>query len=248
MATGVYLLCALTSALCAVLLLRGFASEAVDMAQGAFQRAKGQAAPRVLAFTKLIEARAHAREQDARAASRALAASEEFLARANPESGREPVWIDFYHHARLSVRILAWPVDVPECERCVIEVLDRAVVAQIVERLAVNAARVQVLRIGAEGERTLPQVVELFVHSVTPLRAAAPRAQLALGECCDGGGQPLGVMADLAGGVLRDERDADRLNAQSGQGRELEAPCDDRRRGAPPRASGAPGRDRSGVF
>ncbi|MFF4041273.1 hypothetical protein [Streptomyces sp. NPDC001816] len=39
-------------------LLRGFASEAVDMAQGAFERARSQAAPRGLAFAKLIEARA----------------------------------------------------------------------------------------------------------------------------------------------------------------------------------------------
>ncbi|MER5460334.1 sporulation protein [Streptomyces sp. NPDC002668] len=83
-------------------LLRGFASEAIDMAQGAFERAKGQAVPRVLAFTKLIEARAHARENDPRAASRALAASEDLLGRANAESGSEPAWIDFYHHARLS--------------------------------------------------------------------------------------------------------------------------------------------------
>ncbi|MEU7648833.1 sporulation protein [Streptomyces huasconensis] len=83
-------------------LLRGFASEAVDMAQGAFERAKGQAAPRVLAFTKLIEARAHARERDARTASRALKTSEELLSRAEASSGSEPAWIDFYHHARLS--------------------------------------------------------------------------------------------------------------------------------------------------
>lgn len=71
-------------------MLRGFASEAIDMAQGAFERAKGQAAPRVLAFTKLIEARAHARENDPRAASRALAASEDLLGQANADSGREP--------------------------------------------------------------------------------------------------------------------------------------------------------------
>lgn len=83
-------------------LLRGFASEAIDMAQGAFERAKSQAAPRVLAFTKLIEARAHARQSDARAASRALAASEDLLGKANADSGLEPAWIDFYHHARLS--------------------------------------------------------------------------------------------------------------------------------------------------
>ncbi|WP_327673714.1 sporulation protein [Kitasatospora sp. NBC_00458] len=82
-------------------LLRGFASEAVDMTQGAFERAKGQAAPRVLAFTKLIEARAHARDNDARAASAALTASESLLGRAR-DGGEEPAWIDFYHHARLS--------------------------------------------------------------------------------------------------------------------------------------------------
>ncbi|KUF15504.1 hypothetical protein [Streptomyces silvensis] len=83
-------------------LLRGFGTEAVDMAQGAFERSKDRAAPRVLAFTKLIEARAHARERDARAASRALAASEDLLGRADTTGGPEPVWIDFYHHARLS--------------------------------------------------------------------------------------------------------------------------------------------------
>ncbi|MFI5753900.1 sporulation protein [Streptomyces sp. NPDC051569] len=83
-------------------LLRGFASEAVDMAQGAFERAKGQAAPRVLAFTKLIEARAHARENDPRSASHALAASENLLSRAEGGCGDEPAWIDFYHHSRLS--------------------------------------------------------------------------------------------------------------------------------------------------
>ncbi|HEY8985958.1 MAG TPA: hypothetical protein VIU15_41090 [Streptomyces sp.] len=82
-------------------LMRGFASEAVDMAQGAFERAKGRAVPRVLAFTKLIEARAHARENDARGASKALKASEDLLGQADG-SGDEPVWIDFYHHARLS--------------------------------------------------------------------------------------------------------------------------------------------------
>ncbi|MFK4066077.1 sporulation protein [Streptomyces sp. NPDC029674] len=83
-------------------LMRGFASEAVDMAQGAFNRAKGQAAPRVVAFTKLIEARAHARENEPRAASRALVASERLLDQAKADTGDEPAWIDFYHHARLS--------------------------------------------------------------------------------------------------------------------------------------------------
>ncbi|WP_059009367.1 hypothetical protein [Streptomyces specialis] len=83
-------------------LMRGFAGEAVDMAQGAFERAKSRATPRVLAFAKLIEARAHARAGDARAASRALSASESFLGRADDSTTDEPSWIDFYHHARLS--------------------------------------------------------------------------------------------------------------------------------------------------
>ncbi|MFY4719398.1 sporulation protein [Streptomyces sp. LaBMicrA B280] len=83
-------------------LMRGFVSEAIDMAQGAFERAKGQAAPRVLAFTKLIEARAHARDGAVRAASRVLAASEDLLGRADAAGGPEPAWIDFYRHARLS--------------------------------------------------------------------------------------------------------------------------------------------------
>lgn len=83
-------------------LLSGSVCEAVGMAQGAFERAKGQAAPRVLAFTKLIEARAHARGNDPRAAARALAASEDLLGRAEARAHEEPSWIDFYHHARLS--------------------------------------------------------------------------------------------------------------------------------------------------
>lgn len=83
-------------------LLRDFTDEAVDMAQGAFNRTRDQAAPRVLAFSKLIEARAHARGRDARAASAALAASEALLGQAARADGEEPAWIDFYNHARLS--------------------------------------------------------------------------------------------------------------------------------------------------
>jgi hypothetical protein len=58
--------------------------------------------PRVLAFTKLIEARAHACENNPRAASQALKASEGLLDHAKDDNGDEPAWIDFYHHARLS--------------------------------------------------------------------------------------------------------------------------------------------------
>lgn len=49
------------------------------MAQGAFERAEGQAVPCVLAFTRLVEARAHARENGPRAASQSLKASEDLL-------------------------------------------------------------------------------------------------------------------------------------------------------------------------
>ncbi|MEU9381118.1 hypothetical protein AB0D38_09010 [Streptomyces sp. NPDC048279] len=83
-------------------LMRGFASRAIGMAHSAFERAKGQGAPCVLAFSELIEARAHARENDPRAASRALKASENLLDQAKSDSGDEPAWIDFYAHSRLS--------------------------------------------------------------------------------------------------------------------------------------------------
>ena len=82
-------------------LLRGFAAEAIDMTEGAYQRAKTTTTPRVLAFTKLIEARAHARGRDAKAASQALVASEGLLGHARTGHD-EPAWIDFFTHARLS--------------------------------------------------------------------------------------------------------------------------------------------------
>ncbi|WP_269286630.1 hypothetical protein [Streptomyces sp. H39-C1] len=81
-------------------LLRGWPSEAIDMTQGAFERAKDVAAPRVLAFTKLIEARAHGRAGDTRAAFRALAESEHLIGRACPDS--EPDWINYVTHTRMS--------------------------------------------------------------------------------------------------------------------------------------------------
>jgi hypothetical protein len=82
--------------------LRGFHDDAIDMCQGAYERAKGTATPRVLAFSKLIEARAHARASDDRAAAHALATSEILLNRADQLTGDDPHWIDFYTHARLA--------------------------------------------------------------------------------------------------------------------------------------------------
>ncbi|MGH4017481.1 MAG: hypothetical protein ACRDSL_26885 [Pseudonocardiaceae bacterium] len=82
--------------------LRGFHDDAIDMCQGAYERAKHAATPRVLAFYRLIEARAHARVGDAAAAGRALAASDVLLGQADNCSGDDPAWIDFYTHARLA--------------------------------------------------------------------------------------------------------------------------------------------------
>jgi len=56
----------------------------------------------VLAFSKLIEARVHARAGDGRAAARALAASELLLDKADKHTGDDPDWIDFYAHVRLA--------------------------------------------------------------------------------------------------------------------------------------------------
>jgi tetratricopeptide (TPR) repeat protein len=81
-------------------LLRGGAEAAVDMAQGAYERAAGCAAPRVLAFARLIEARAHARRGDERAASAALGAAEDLIDA--PSTRPEPHWIDFFDRARLA--------------------------------------------------------------------------------------------------------------------------------------------------
>ncbi|WP_406210160.1 hypothetical protein OH807_40130 [Kitasatospora sp. NBC_01560] len=50
---------------------------------------------------ELDQIRAHARDNNAKAASAALAASESLLGQSRDGAG-EPAWIDFYHHARLS--------------------------------------------------------------------------------------------------------------------------------------------------
>ena len=82
--------------------LRDFHDDAIDMCQGAFERAKHAATPRVLGFYKLIEARAHARAGDVRAAGRALATSDTLLGQADKHPGDDPAWIDFFTHARLA--------------------------------------------------------------------------------------------------------------------------------------------------
>ncbi|MFE0460408.1 sporulation protein [Kitasatospora sp. NPDC058965] len=82
-------------------LLQGDADGAVDMAQGAFERAKGHAAPRVLAFAALAEARAHARLGDSFAATAALDRSEDLLGQIRP-GGHDPKWLDYFTEARLA--------------------------------------------------------------------------------------------------------------------------------------------------
>lgn len=82
--------------------LRGFHDDAIDMCQGAYERVKHTATPRVLAFYRLIEARVHAPAGDATAAGRALAASDTLLNQAANTAGDDPAWIDFDTHARLA--------------------------------------------------------------------------------------------------------------------------------------------------
>ncbi|WP_328946901.1 hypothetical protein OG259_40940 [Streptomyces sp. NBC_00250] len=69
------------------------------MAEGTYERAKTVAAPRVLAFAKLAEARAHGRTGDAKAAGAALALSENLLG-VRPDA--DPEWLAYFTHARQS--------------------------------------------------------------------------------------------------------------------------------------------------
>ncbi|MDI3404959.1 sporulation protein [Streptomyces cavernicola] len=83
-------------------LMRGFASQAIDMAQGAYERVP-DADPRVRGFAKLIEARAHARSGDARSASGCLARSEHLQEQAEDGGGRgsDLAWIEFFNRQRI---------------------------------------------------------------------------------------------------------------------------------------------------
>ncbi|MFE1070374.1 sporulation protein [Streptomyces sp. NPDC058783] len=81
-------------------LMRGFTSQAIDMAQGAYERVP-TADPRVLGFAKLIEARAHARQRDARAAASCLATAERLQERGAAEGVGERPWIEFFSRQRI---------------------------------------------------------------------------------------------------------------------------------------------------
>ncbi|MFD3919134.1 sporulation protein [Streptomyces sp. NPDC058595] len=77
---------------------RGFTSEAIDMAQGAFQRGRGLN-PRVAGFAKMMEARAHARASDGRATSACIAEAERLQERA--DGMESPAWIGFFTQQRI---------------------------------------------------------------------------------------------------------------------------------------------------
>ncbi|MEV0776329.1 sporulation protein [Streptomyces sp. NPDC050428] len=93
--------CYVLSTMALQTVLRGYPSEAVDMAQGAYERAKNTAPRRVLAFAKLMEARAHAKTDNEKAATAALIASETLLDQALNDHD-EPQWISNITHARLA--------------------------------------------------------------------------------------------------------------------------------------------------
>ncbi|MFD4924177.1 sporulation protein [Streptomyces goshikiensis] len=81
--------------------LRGHPGQAADMAEGAYERGLGHAAPRVLAFAKLAEARAHGRIGNARAAQAALGRTQELLDSIRPGS-HDPDHLAYMTHARLA--------------------------------------------------------------------------------------------------------------------------------------------------
>ncbi|MFD5514688.1 sporulation protein [Streptomyces sp. NPDC127066] len=83
---------------------RGYLSEAVDMAQGAYERSEHSTAPRVLAFAKVIEAKALARARDKKAALAALDRARVLLdtAETSDRPDEDPQWIAFFTPARIA--------------------------------------------------------------------------------------------------------------------------------------------------
>ncbi|MBU7597618.1 sporulation protein [Streptomyces sp. P38-E01] len=88
---------------------RGFADEGVDLAQAAIERNRRVASARVRSFFHLVEARAHARADDAASCGTALSAAESWLERAR-DGDQDPPWLDFYSYDRLAA-------DAAECYR-----------------------------------------------------------------------------------------------------------------------------------
>ncbi|MBT2369471.1 MFS transporter [Streptomyces sp. ISL-10] len=88
---------------------RGFADEGVDLAQAALERNRGLATARTMSFFRLVEARAHAKANDAAAAGQALRAAEGWLERSR-EGDPDPSWLGFYSYDRFAA-------DAAECYR-----------------------------------------------------------------------------------------------------------------------------------
>ncbi|WP_406861839.1 MFS transporter [Streptomyces sp. HUAS MG47] len=88
---------------------RGFADEGVDLAQAALERNRGLATARTMSFFRLVEARAHAKANDAAAAGTALKAAEGWLERSR-EGDADPSWLGFYSEDRFAA-------DAAECYR-----------------------------------------------------------------------------------------------------------------------------------
>ncbi|ATW49335.1 MFS transporter [Streptomyces peucetius] len=88
---------------------RGFADEGVDLAQAALERNRGLATARTMSFFRLVEARAHAKANDAAAAGAALKAAEGWLERSREGDG-DPTWLGFYSYDRFAA-------DAAECYR-----------------------------------------------------------------------------------------------------------------------------------
>ncbi|MFF3643145.1 MFS transporter [Streptomyces sp. NPDC002564] len=88
---------------------RGFGDEGVDLAQAALERNRGLATARTMSFFRLVEARAHARANDAQAAGAALRAAEGWLERAR-DGDHDPSWLGFYSYDRFAA-------DAAECYR-----------------------------------------------------------------------------------------------------------------------------------
>ncbi|MFF8960476.1 MFS transporter [Streptomyces sp. NPDC014894] len=88
---------------------RGFADEGVDLAQAALERNRGLATARTMSFFRLVEARAHAKANDAVAAGAALKAAEGWLERSR-DGDNDPTWLGFYSYDRFCA-------DAAECYR-----------------------------------------------------------------------------------------------------------------------------------
>ncbi|MDQ1009851.1 tetratricopeptide (TPR) repeat protein [Streptomyces sp. V4I23] len=88
---------------------RGFADEGVDLAQAALERNRGLATARTMSFFRLVEARAHAKANDAAAAGQSLKAAEGWLERSR-EGDADPSWLGFYSYDRFAA-------DAAECYR-----------------------------------------------------------------------------------------------------------------------------------